>query len=41
MALEIERRFLIKNNNWKEFINKKKKKKKKKFILNKDIYPKV
>ena len=23
MALEIERRFLIKNNNWKEFINKK------------------
>jgi len=23
MALEIERRFLIKNDNWKEFINKK------------------
>jgi CYTH domain-containing protein len=34
MALEIERRFLIKNDNWKEFINKK-------FILNKDIFPKV
>ena len=23
MALEIERRFLIKNDNWKQFINKK------------------
>ena len=23
MALEIERRFLVKNDNWKEFINKK------------------
>ncbi len=23
MAIEIERRFLIKNDNWKEFINKK------------------
>ena len=23
MALEIERRFLLKNDNWKEFINKK------------------
>jgi len=23
MAFEIERRFLIKNDNWKEFINKK------------------
>ena len=23
MALEIERRFLIKNDNWKEFINEK------------------
>jgi len=31
MALEIERRFLIKNDNWKKFI-------KKKSILNKDIY---